>query len=135
MRVIFWSRFIDFLTETIYEICTGHSRSILSDKEQYLGKDLLGARYSTPFNRKTLTVNPFPNDKFLDSSKLKEFADDNLKFDGNGGKFSERIGKTVGKEEIARHEQFLLFRRYFQKTCGLLHICKNLGLFGKGLTV
>ena len=24
--------------------------------------------------------NPFPNDKILDSSKLKEFADDNFKF-------------------------------------------------------
>ena len=28
--------------------------------------------------------NPFPNDKFFYSSKLKKFADDNFKFDQNG---------------------------------------------------
>ena len=32
-------------------------------------------------------INPFPNNKILDSSKLKEFADDNFKFDENGRKF------------------------------------------------
>ena len=53
----------------------------------------------------------------LYSSSLKEFADDNSKFDENGGKFSETIENTVGKEEIARHEQFLLFPQCFQKTC------------------
>ena len=30
------------------------------------------------------TLNSLPNDKFLDWSKLKEFADDNVKFDENG---------------------------------------------------
>ena len=66
-----------------------------------------------------MCVNPFPNDKFLDSFKLKEFADDNLKLDENGGKFSERIENTVGKGEIARYEQFLLFPQCFQKTCSV----------------
>ena len=33
-------------------------------------------------------VNPFPNAKILDFSKLKEFADDNFKFDENGRKLS-----------------------------------------------
>ena len=28
-------------------------------------------------------INPFPKDKILDSSKLKEFADDNFKFGEN----------------------------------------------------
>ena len=28
--------------------------------------------------------NPLPEDKILDSSKLKEFADDNFKLDENG---------------------------------------------------
>ena len=37
---------------------------------------------------------------------MKEFADDNLKFDENGKKFSKRVENTVGKGEIARHEQF-----------------------------
>ena len=29
-------------------------------------------------------INPFPNNKILDSPKFDEFADDNLKFDENG---------------------------------------------------
>ena len=62
-------------------------------------------------------VNPLPDDKILDSSKLKEFADDNFKFDENGTKLSKRVENTVGKGEIARYEQFLLFPQCFQKAC------------------
>ena len=61
--------------------------------------------------------NPFPNNKILDPSKLREFADNNLRFDKNGGKFSEWVENTVGKGEIARYEQFLLFPQCFEKTC------------------
>ena len=39
--------------------------------------------------------------QILDSSKLKEFADDNFKFDENGSKLSKRVENVVGKEEIA----------------------------------
>ena len=53
----------------------------------------------------------------LDSSKLKEFADNNFKFDENGKKLSKRVENTVGKGEIARYEQFLLFPQCFQKAC------------------
>ena len=60
-------------------------------------------------------VNPFVNGKFK-TSKLKEFADDNLKFDDNDRKFSKWVENTVGKGEIAHNEQFLLFPRCFQKT-------------------
>ena len=49
--------------------------------------------------------------------KLKEFADDNFKFDENGKKLSKRVENTVGKGEIARYEQFLLFPQCFQKAC------------------
>ena len=49
-------------------------------------------------------INPFPNNKILDSSKLKEFAFDNFKFDENGRKFSKRLENTVGKGEIAHYE-------------------------------
>ena len=49
-------------------------------------------------------------------SKLKEFAD-NFKFDENGRKLSKWVGNTVGKGEIARYEQFLLFQQCFQKAC------------------
>ena len=52
-----------------------------------------------------------------DSSKLKEFADDNFKFYKNGRKLLKWVENTVGKGEIARFEQFLLFPQCFQKTC------------------
>ena len=38
-----------------------------------------------------------------DSSKLKEFADDNFKFYENGGKFSQKVENSVGKGEIASY--------------------------------
>ena len=53
----------------------------------------------------------------LDSSKLKEFADDNFRFDKNGRKLFKWVENTVGKGEIARYEQFLLFPQCFQKAC------------------
>ena len=49
--------------------------------------------------------------------KLKEFADNNFKFDENGRKLSKLVENTVGKGEIARYEQFLLFPQCFQKAC------------------
>ena len=60
--------------------------------------------------------NPLPDDKFLDSSKLKEFADDNFKFEENGRKSSKRVENSAVIGEIARYEQFLLFPQCFQKT-------------------
>ena len=48
---------------------------------------------------------------------MKEFADDNSKFDENGRKFSKRVENDVGKGEIACNQQFLLFPQCFQKTC------------------
>ena len=53
----------------------------------------------------------------LDSSKLKEFTDVNFKFDEIGKKLSKSVENTVGKGEIARYKQFLLFPQCFQKTC------------------
>ena len=54
----------------------------------------------------------------LNSSKLKkQSADDNFKFDGNSRKFSKQVENTVGKGEIARYEQFLLFPQCFRKAC------------------
>ena len=62
-------------------------------------------------------LNPsFPKGQILDSSKLKESADDNFKLDENGTKFSKWVENTIGKGEIARYEQFLLFQQCFQKT-------------------
>ena len=61
--------------------------------------------------------NPFPNDKFKDSTKLKKFADDHFRFDENDRKFSKRVENTVGKGEIAPYKQLILFPQYFQNTC------------------
>ena len=41
----------------------------------------------------------------LDFSKLKEFADDNFKFNENGRNFSKRVENIVGKVEMARYLQ------------------------------
>ena len=40
-----------------------------------------------------------------------------FKFDEKSSKFSKRVENTVGKEEIARYEQFLLYPHCFQKVC------------------
>ena len=65
----------------------------------------------------TTEFNPLTDDKILDWSKFKQFADDNFKYDENSRKFSKQVENTVGKGEIARYEQFLLFPQYFQKAC------------------
>ena len=54
------------------------------------------------------------------------------KFDENDRKFSKRVENTVGKGEIARYEQFLLFPHSVFKIL-VLQTRKNQGLFGKGL--
>ena len=53
--------------------------------------------------------NPFQDDKILDWSKFKQSADDNFEFDVHCRKFSKLVENTVGKGEIARYEQFILF--------------------------
>ena len=42
------------------------------------------------------------------------FADDNFKFNENGGNLYKKEENTVGKGEIARCEQFLLSPQCFQ---------------------
>ena len=73
--------------------------------------------YRVQFVDTLFCLNPLPDDKNLDRSKLKQFADDNFKFDENGRKLSNRVENTVGKGEIARNEQFLVFPQCFQKAC------------------
>ena len=53
----------------------------------------------------------------LDSSKSKELANDNFKFDINGRKFSKQVENPAGKGEISNYKQFFLFLRCFQNTC------------------
>ena len=52
-----------------------------------------------------LVINPLPNCRFLDSFKMKAFADD---------KTNETNENTMGKGEIACYKQFLFFPLCFQ---------------------
>ena len=61
--------------------------------------------------------------QILDSSKLTEFSDDNVKLDKHK-KFSKQVENTVGKGEIACYS---VLKRFTQQTL------KNKDLFGKGL--
>ena len=49
-----------------------------------------------------VSTKPFPitRRQILDPSKLKEFADDNFRYDENGRKFSKWVENTVGKEKL-----------------------------------
>ena len=73
-----------------------------------------GKRSYSTFNQQKKSLTLFPNRQILDSSKLKEFAGDNFKFDENDERFFIWKENTVGKGEIARYEQFLLFLQCFQ---------------------
>ena len=57
-----------------------------------------------------------PKPQILEFSKRKEFADNKFRLNENGGKSYKRVENTVGKGEIARFEQFLLFPPCFQQT-------------------
>ena len=48
---------------------------------------------------------------------MKAFAEHSFKLDENGRKVSKRVEDTVGKGEIARYNQLLLFLQCFQKAC------------------
>ena len=82
--------------------------------------------FNTVFN----ITQPFPKQQILASSKRKEFADDNFGLDLNGRKFSKQVENTVGKGEIARYEQFLLFP-VFLKDLYCRHV-KTRACLGKG---
>ena len=69
----------------------------------------------SPFSYIGLTLSQTTNLRLF-SSKLKDFADDNFEFDENSRKLFQRVEKIVGKGEIARYKQFLLFPQCFQKT-------------------
>ena len=51
--------------------------------------------WSSGLKTKTKLLYSIPKQKILDSSQLKEFADDNFKFDENGSKFSNRVENTT----------------------------------------
>ena len=70
----------------------------------------------------SLYYQPFPKCQILDSSKRKEFAGNNFKFDENSKTFSEQVENTVGKGAISP-----FYPQCFQR----LQTRKIQGLFGK----
>ena len=67
----------------------------------------------------------------LDSSKLKEIAEDNFELDENGIKLSKRVENTVGKGEIARYNAISPFPTVFSKDFYWRHV-KTRACLGKG---
>ena len=58
--------------------------------------------------KQIITRLSFPKRQIFYFSRLKQFADDNFKFDENGRKFAKRVEDSV--EKIACYKQFLLFK-------------------------
>ena len=75
--------------------------------------------------------NPLPNNKILDLSKLKAFADDRINVTQKLKFALGRVENIVGKGENACYQHLLLFPQCFQK----LSFSGSLksGLCGKGL--
>ena len=61
------------------------------------------------------SFNPLPNDKSLDMTKLKAFADDGLNVAKIMIFLSNRAENTVGKGENAGYQHFLFFSQCFPK--------------------
>ena len=73
---------------------------------------------------------PFPRRQILDSSKLKELADNNFIFCKKCQKVLQKGRKHCGKRINCSLRAISPFLTVFTKE---LHTCKNQGLFGKGL--
>ena len=92
-------------------------------------------KFQTHFNLKEFADNNFKFDingrtfsKQVENN-VKEFADNNFKFDINGRTFSKQVENNVGKGEITSTFSFSynVFKRF------VLQTRKTQGLFGKGL--
>ena len=68
----------------------------------------------------------------LDSSKLKELADNNFKFDENGRKLSKRVGNTEKRIKCLLRA-ISPFLKVFSKEFYCRQVSENQGLFGKRL--
>ena len=69
-------------------------------------------------------INPLPNDKILDRSKLKAFADNKTNVTEKLKSGLGKVENNVGIGENAGYHQFLLFLRCFLKLSfsGLLKV-------------
>ena len=78
------------------------------------------------------TINPYPKGQILESSKLKELADDNLRFDENGNKFSKKVETLWVKDDLLFMSNFSCSHSVFKRL--VPQTCKNQDLFRKELT-
>ena len=118
-----WNRQIGMFLESGQT--DGH---VLGEWNRQMGMSLESGtdRWACPRAVTCCRFDPFPNNRFFDSSKLKEFADDYFVYDENVFKFFKRVENTVGKGEIACYKQLLLFPQCFQRL--VLQTRKNQGL-------
>ena len=75
----------------------------------------------------------FPKRQILDSAILKEFADHNFEFDGNGRKLSKWVKTLREKEKLLVMINFSFSHSVFKRLA--LQTGKKQGLFEKGLTL
>ena len=73
----------------------------------------------TRFNALCRYINPLPNNKILDVTKLKAFADAKFNVGRMLTSLLDRVENTVGKEENAGYQHFLLFPQCFAKPFSL----------------
>ena len=78
-------------------------------------------------------INNILNEKFSSLSNSKEFADDNFKFDENGGEYFKRVETVWEKEKLLVTSNLSFSYTVFKRL--VLQTSKNKGLFGKELKV
>ena len=66
-----------------------------------------------------VNIKSLPHSKFLDMTKLKAFTDDKLNVAKMTVSLCDRVENSVGKEENAGYQQFLLFPQCFPKPSSL----------------
>ena len=70
-------------------------------------------------------ISPITRRQILNSSKLKEFADDNFKFDENGRKLSKWEENTVGKVTSNFSFSHSVFKSLVSQGCQKVSLCGN----------
>ena len=92
--------------------CPTDIRNTLVSTEQPVSlKAIVGLSLCHTFT----TFNPLPNEKILDQSKFKIFADDKMNVTKQLKFVLGRVEYNVGKEENAGYQHLLLFPQCFQK--------------------
>ena len=73
-------------------------------------------------------LQPFPKQQILDSSKLKEFADDNFQLDENSRKYSKLEEKTLWeKEKLLVTSNFSFSNKVFKRLVRQTRVCLGKG--------